>query len=136
MGGVFALLRGLAEDCEIAVLVVHHTRRASPFPATWNQRGAERSGGSIRIGLTLTVMSETEAADLGIPKETRKHYVRLDNAKQSYGPPSDGALWFHRYSVILKRRQQAGGRALVAAEVGRDEPGRADADRRGREARC
>ena len=24
-----------------------------------------------------------------------------DNAKQSYGPPSDAALWFHRFSVIL-----------------------------------
>ena len=102
MGQVFAKLRGLAEECEIAILVVHHTRKGVTVPGNLEAaRGAGALGGSIRIGLTLAVMSEAEATDLGIPKEKRKHYVRLDNAKQSYGPPSDAALWFHRFSIIL-----------------------------------
>jgi RecA-family ATPase len=102
MGQVFAKLRGLAEECEIAILVIHHTRKGVAVPGNLEAaRGAGALGGSIRIGLTLTVMSEAEAVELGLPKETRKHYVRLDNAKQSYGPPSDAALWFHRYSIIL-----------------------------------
>jgi hypothetical protein len=102
MGQVFAKLRGLAEECDIAILVVHHTRKGVAVPGNLEAaRGAGALGGSIRIGLTLTVMREEEAVELGIPKETRKHYVRLDNAKQSYGPPSDGALWFQRFSIIL-----------------------------------
>jgi hypothetical protein len=102
MGQVFAKLRGLAEECDIAILVVHHTRKGVAVAGNLEAaRGAGALGGSIRIGLTLTVMSEAEAVELGLPKETRKHYVRLDNAKQSYGPPSDAALWFQRFSVIL-----------------------------------
>jgi hypothetical protein len=102
MGQVFAKLRGLAEECDIAILVVHHTRKGVAVPGNLEAaRGAGALGGSIRIGLTLTVMSEAEAVELGLPKETRKHYVRLDNAKQSYGPPSDAALWFHRFSIAL-----------------------------------
>ena len=102
MGQVFAKLRALAEDCDLAIIVVHHTRKGVVVPGNLEAaRGGGALGGSIRIGLTLTVMSELEAVELGIPKETRKQYVRLDNAKQSYGPPSDAALWFHRYSVIL-----------------------------------
>jgi RecA-family ATPase len=102
MGQVFAKLRGLAEECEVAILVVHHTRKGVAVPGNLEAaRGAGALGGSIRIGLTLTVMSEAEATELGLPKETRKHYVRLDNAKQSYGPPSDAALWFQRYSILL-----------------------------------
>lgn len=103
MGGVFALLRGLAEECKIAVIVIHHTKKGIAVPGNLEAaRGGSALGGSIRIGLTLTVMTETEAGDLGVPKDRRKHYVRLDNAKQSYGPPSDSALWFHRYSVELE----------------------------------
>ena len=102
MGQIFAKLRGLAEDCGIAILVVHHTRKGVAVPGNLEAaRGAGALGGSIRIGLTLTVMSEPEAVELGLPKETRKNFVRLDNAKQSYGPPSDAALWFHRFSIIL-----------------------------------
>ncbi len=102
MGGVFALLRRLAEDCKIAVIVIHHTKKGANIAGNLEAaRGGSALGGSIRIGLTLTVMSEAEADELGVPKETRKHYVRLDNAKQSYGPPSDAALWFHRFSVEL-----------------------------------
>lgn len=102
MGQVFAQLRGLAEECDIAVLVVHHTKKGIAVPGNLEAaRGGSALGGSIRIGLTLTVMREEEAAELGVPKEKRKHYVRLDNAKQSYGPPSDAAPWFHRYSVFL-----------------------------------
>jgi hypothetical protein len=102
MGQVFAKIRGLAEDCDLAVLVIHHTRKGVAVPGNLEAaRGGSALGGSIRIGLTLTVMREEEATELGLPKENRKHYVRLDNAKQSYGPPSDAALWFHRYSIIL-----------------------------------
>ena len=108
MGQVFAKLRGLAEDCKIAVLVIHHTKKGVAVPGNLEAaRGGGALGGSIRIGLTLTVMSEAEAIELGIQKDKRKHYVRLDNAKQSYGPPSDAALWFHRDSIELDNGDSA-----------------------------
>lgn len=108
MGQVFAKLRSLAEELAIAVIVIHHTKKGVVVPGNLEAaRGGSALGGSIRIGLTLTVMSETEAEHLGIPADRRKQYVRLDNAKQSYGPPADGAVWFHRYSVILENGDSA-----------------------------
>lgn len=102
MGQVFAKLRGLAEELGLAIIVIHHTKKGVAVPGNLEAaRGGSALGGSIRIGLTLTVMTEAEAEQLGVPKDRRRHYVRLDNAKQSYGPPADGAVWLHRFSVHL-----------------------------------
>ncbi|GAB0119917.1 AAA family ATPase [Acidisoma sp. 7E03] len=102
MGQVFAKLRSLAEELGLAIIVIHHTKKGVAVPGNLEAaRGGSALGGSIRIGLTLTVMTEAEAEQLGVPKDKRRHYVRLDNAKQSYGPPADGATWLHRFSVHL-----------------------------------
>ena len=110
MGMVFATLRALAKDTGIAILVIHHVRKGQLVPGSLEAaRGGGALGGSIRCAHTLAVMSEAEAEALGVPKDIRRNYVRLDGAKQSYAPPAEGADWFHRFSVPLSNGETAAG---------------------------
>jgi RecA-family ATPase len=101
INSVLAKLRSLAIDENIAVLVVHHTRKGVAVPGSLEAaRGASSLGGSVRVALTLTGMTEDEATAAGIPTENRKYYSRLDDAKQSYTQMSD-AIWFEKQSIVL-----------------------------------
>lgn len=107
-GAVCGILRTVAEECGIAVLVVHHARKGEVKPGSLEAaRGGGAFGGSVRCAHTVVTMTEPEAEALGIPKERRRYYLRVDAAKQSYAPPADGAVWFQRFSVELDNGESA-----------------------------
>lgn len=94
---VMAKLRGIAADHHCAVLVLHHGRKGiagSPGDPD-SLRGASSIVGAARVVLTVLTMDETEAERLGIRKEERRSYFRLDGAKSNYAP-IDEAEWFQR----------------------------------------
>jgi hypothetical protein len=103
MRAVIAELRALAVEFDIAVVVLHHTRKGTTEPGDLDAgRGASSPGGAVRVAHTLLTMSEEDADQLGIPtdRKTRSQYVRLDDAKQSYASIED-AQWYEKRLYTL-----------------------------------
>ena len=100
---VIACFRALATEFNIAVIVLHHTRKGGAVPGDPDTaRGASSLVGAARVVLTLCPMSEGDAEALGMSKDrlTRLPYVRLDDAKQNYAAIGD-ARWFEKRVYAL-----------------------------------
>jgi hypothetical protein len=100
---IVAEFRALAVEFNIAVILVHHTRKGTVIPGDLDAaRGASSIGGAVRVGLTLVTMSEDDAEMLGLPKDrkSRSNYARLDDAKQNYAAIGD-AQWYEKAVYAL-----------------------------------
>jgi hypothetical protein len=105
---VVGALRSLAREFNCAVLITHHTNKAEAVPGNLAMaRGASAIGGAVRVALTLLEMNEKEALEMGIPKEHRRFYVRVDFARNSQAVPSHAADWFHKHGVTLSTGDDA-----------------------------
>ncbi len=81
---VMARLRDLAARHDCAVLVVHHARKGGEANDVDMIRGAGALVGAARIAITIAPMSVEEAEELGVAKETRRGFFRVDRVKQNY----------------------------------------------------
>lgn len=109
---VLAEFRALAVEFDMAVILIHHTRKGALTPGDPDMvRGASATVGASRIVLTLTGMSEEDAKLFGLPtnRKDRAQYVRLDDAKQNYAGFGDGE-WYEKVLCDL-----ANGEAVPAA---------------------
>jgi len=100
---IIAEFRSLAVEFNIAVILIHHTRKGTVTPGDLDAaRGASSIGGAVRIGFTIVTMSEEDAEMLGLPKDrkSRSNYVRLDDAKQNYAAIGD-AQWYEKTVYAL-----------------------------------
>src|SRR5262245_24926756 len=97
------LWREVARRTGAVVLIVHHTRKGSNGMAgdADAARGAGSMIGIARVVSTMFDMTEEEAADLGIAKDSRHDYVRFDDAKANYSRPVLEARWFRKKTVKL-----------------------------------
>jgi hypothetical protein len=110
---IVAEFRALAQEFEIAVIVVHHTRKGAAIPGDPDAvRGASSIVGAARIVLTMTMMSEEDAVAFGLPKDRRNRgrYFRLDDGKQNYAALDD-ARWYEATVYFLDNDE-----AVAAAE--------------------
>lgn len=92
----------VAQECNCAILLVHHTRKTGGNAVTVeDSRGASALSGAVRTALTLNHMSEDEASRFGItdPAE-RRTIVRVDNGKSNRAPP-ESAFWFKLHGQDL-----------------------------------
>jgi len=91
----------IASQSDVAILAVHHTRKGANEPGDIDvARGAGSLKDAVRIGLTVTKMSEDEARMYAIDEADRKSYVRVDDAKVNLTPSSE-AHWYHLSSVAI-----------------------------------
>jgi hypothetical protein len=101
---VIAKFRELAIRFNMAVVVLHHTRKgAGQSPGDPDSaRGASAIIGAVRVAVTLTTMSEDDAKRFGLPTdiEARGNYVRMDDAKSNYAPLKS-AQWFEKVAYEL-----------------------------------
>ena len=101
MRSILAAFRGFAKDTNTAVMVLHHDRKGVGVAGDVDRmRGASALQGAARIVLTLTRMTEEEADALGIPREEKASYIRIDNAKANYTPLGD-AMWYRLTSQTI-----------------------------------
>ncbi len=102
---VVAEFRALAVRHNIAVILLHHTRKGAATMAGDPDiaRGASSIIGAVRVALTLTGMSEDDAKAFGLPTDhkARSNYIRLDDAKSNYSPIGDAA-WFEKAVYTLE----------------------------------
>jgi hypothetical protein len=98
---VTAMLRALAREFRIAIVLMHHARKGDLTPGDIEAlRGAGAIGGAIRFGFTVCPMSESDATQFGIQENRRSYYARIDRAKASYAPPVIDADWFEKISHL------------------------------------
>ena len=79
---------------------MHHVRKGAVLDID-AARGAKALTDSARVGLLLSPMSEEDAKEIGIEKDGRFQYVRLDNAKVNLSPRASKASWFRLQQVSL-----------------------------------
>lgn len=119
---VVARLRTLAQQYQLAVVLIHHTRKGATAGDPDTVRGASAIVGAARIVLTVATMTEDEANKLGISPDMRRDLMRVDGAKQNYAPATD-AEWFQRLG-----REIGNGEIIAAAEPWRPPSTGASAD--------
>ena len=106
MRSILAAFRQLAKELNIGVVILHHDRKGVGIAGDVDRmRGASALQGAARIVLTLTRMTEEEAEALGIPKEERSSFIRIDNAKANYTPLGDVA-WYQLQGQTIPNGEQ------------------------------
>lgn len=97
------LWREVARRCNVAVVLVHHTKKYAHDMAgdVDAARGASALIGVARIVSTLFGMSKTEAQVMGVTEEDRHDYLRYDDAKANLNKKSPFAKWFKKVSITL-----------------------------------
>ena len=95
---VIAEFRAIAVEFNIAVILVHHTRKGAVTPGDPDTaRGASAIIGAARIVITVVAMSEEDAEAFGLDQDrkTRSQYIRIDDAKQNYAAIGE-AKWYEK----------------------------------------
>jgi hypothetical protein len=94
MRAVIASFRQLAQRRSIAILLLHHDRKGHGAAGDIDRmRGAGAIAGAIRVGLTLTTMTQDEAEEFSISADDRRQHFRIDGAKSNYAPAADAEWW-------------------------------------------
>lgn len=88
---VVARLRTLAQEHDISILLLHHSRKGAMAGDMDGARGASSIVGAVRVHLTVATMTKEEAEALGQPAEHRRLFFRVDGAKSNYAPATEAA---------------------------------------------
>jgi RecA-family ATPase len=91
----------IAHEADVAVLLIHHTRKGFVSGEMDSMRGASSMGSAARVVVTLQTMTHEEAVDMNVPEAERRFMVRVDNAKSNLAPPPMTAEWFRLNSQDL-----------------------------------
>lgn len=109
---VMGVLKLLAKKADIAIMVVHHTKKPSgtvSYAGDANSAaGAAAIVNSTRIALTLTTATERDCEAMDIPVTDRHAFVRLDDAKGNYMLLNGEPMWFRRSGVKLFSGDEVG----------------------------
>jgi hypothetical protein len=99
---VMAAFRSLAVQHNIAIVLVHHSRKGTSAIAgdADTLRGASSIVGAARIVITATGMTKDEATDFGFAANQARHYFRIDGAKANYSETGN-VEWFERHGFEL-----------------------------------
>lgn len=96
-----SILEQLCHEANAAVLVIHHTNKASQFSGEQGNQGAARGASALtdnaRYQLNMWVMSQDDADRYGVPPDQRKAYVFSEATKANHMPPR-GKMWLQRQS--------------------------------------
>ncbi|MEM5299075.1 helicase RepA family protein [Burkholderia sp. JPY481] len=88
MTNVIEGFQSLAKRTGAAVLLAHHTNRNSTLSGTGDQASASRGSSALTDGVrwqaNLSSLSDSFAETLGITKEERPQFIRLDISKANY----------------------------------------------------
>ncbi len=102
---VTRLYRNIAIECNCGVVLVHHARKGMNNEGAAGNMDMARGGGAqmgvVRRAFTLAPMDEDEAKKLGVPKDQKKWFARLDDAKSNITAPADSITWLKLKSVFI-----------------------------------
>ncbi|MEQ1610493.1 MAG: bifunctional DNA primase/polymerase [Hyphomonadaceae bacterium] len=92
-----------AITCNMAIMLVHHTRKGAPGQEhdADSARGASALVNGARIVRVLNPMTKDEAAQANIREELRRLYFRASRDKQNLAPPDEDRNWYRMVGVNL-----------------------------------
>lgn len=131
VNSVMRIYRRIASETNVALVLVHHTKKpsaASSESYAGNADSARGAGAIInasRIAVTLYPMSEKDGEKFGVEKWKRHRYVRLDDAKTNLTLASPDAQWFEKRTVELPNGELVGALAPVNLAAKTETDGRA-----------
>ena len=110
------VLKHIAKEANVAIELVHHTRKAAGGKESEEHagnadagRGASSLKDACRVVTTLARMSETTANKLLINfKDEGRFLVRLDSGKGNYSGPPESAKWFKQVPVNIGNGDEVG----------------------------
>ena len=110
------VLKHIAKEANVAIELVHHTRKAAGGKESEEHagnadagRGASSLKDACRVVTTLARMSETTANKLLIDfKDEGRFLVRLDSGKGNYSGPPESAKWFKQVPVNIDNGDEVG----------------------------
>lgn len=94
-------LRKLANWTDVALGLIHHTRKVAPGQTATidDGRGGSALRGTARFNRILIAMTEDEGARAGV--ENHRHFFRIGDMESNLAPPSaDVNRWFRKASVL------------------------------------
>lgn len=90
----------IADETNIAIELVHHTRKTGGVEATAEDgRGAVALLNAVRSAQVLNRMSKEDGEKSGV--DNYREYFSVDNGKVNIAPPSEGKDWYRIQSVLL-----------------------------------
>jgi len=110
------VLKYIAKEANVAIELVHHTRKAITGKGSEEHAGSVDAGRGVsslkdacRVVTTLARMSEATANKLLINfKDEGRFLVRLDSGKGNYSGPPESAKWFNQVSVNIGNGDEVG----------------------------
>jgi RecA-family ATPase len=111
MNAIVHLLGGIADSCDCAIEICHHTRKLLAGNEEYNTddgRGASAIRDAVRGSRVLNTLSRNEAQDAGIEEQERAFFFRIDRGKANYLPPAAKATWRKFENVELLNGDQVG----------------------------
>lgn len=102
-------LRRLASTCQVALGLIHHTRKIAPgsSPSIDDGRGGSALRGTARFNRLLIGMTEEEGVKAGV--ENHRHYMRVADMESNLAPPSsDVNRWFEKISIEIPNGSHVG----------------------------
>ena len=101
MNAVMGIIKKLAVDASVAVLLVHHAKKGGGTDADENLRGASAIKDAARCLVRLGRMTPDQAEELGIPDEQRSWYVGQTDGKHNYSAATTAVKWFKIETIRL-----------------------------------
>ncbi|MCG7984765.1 MAG: helicase RepA family protein [Candidatus Thiodiazotropha lotti] len=103
----------LAHDTDVAILLVHHTRKNGSDSEAHagdaeSGRGASALKDATRSVLTLARMNEATAEQIGMDSTERSRYFRLDIGKLNFDHSDYDVQWFHMDSIQISNGDDVG----------------------------
>lgn len=102
-------LRKMASRCQLAIGLIHHTRKmqAGVKASIDDMRGGSALRGTARFNRLLVPMSEDDALKAGL--NDHRHHFQIGDIEGNLAPPSsDYAKWFEKVSVIADNGESVG----------------------------
>lgn len=102
-------LRKMANKCQLAIGLIHHTRKmqAGVKASIDDMRGGSALRGTARFNRLLVPMTEDDAVKAGL-KDHRSHFQIGDIEGNLAPPSSDYAKWFEKISIIADNGENVG----------------------------
>jgi hypothetical protein len=115
MDAVIQLFKDIADECDIAVEIVAHTRKTNGEPVTTQDfRGAGGQVGGVRAVRTVNLMAETEGKSAGLEPDEFRWLIRLDNDSANMSEPGGGGTqWLRKVSVEVPVVDKKTGKATT-----------------------
>lgn len=112
MKNIMAMYRTVARECNIAILLAHHTNKAARNDVRPGDVSAVMGASSIinssRIAVTLFEATEDDRTRYGFSASDMRTYVRLDEAKANMAKLDSDPSWFRRDTIILDNGAEVG----------------------------